>query len=300
MLVDFSSLKTPYSAQYTEHQQWRNPVLGVNGEGRVSPLMPLLQQDITLVAPDDAVLLRRHIFTSHTAQKDSETIYNALYESIEDLFVNRVNTSREETVLSLYDSASEYAEQTVPLNDLLSASFTMAPLAPHTVTRNARPCESCHVSSKALGYGDDSGFGVAFAPLKQSWLQAALSGGGQTEILDRDIARRMSSRRNGHISAPQVPYTQLVTRNGKQLQQVGFHWVLSSPLLEEQRTAMENQNPFARMRTESNVTEGMIMVIGKYEIDAIAASAAILAIILFVIVSAFMYIRRGKDKNDLN
>ncbi|SIO38827.1 hypothetical protein [Halodesulfovibrio marinisediminis] len=300
LLVDFKPSDVLYTARRTEQLQWRNPVLGINGEGRVSPLIPLQQQDVTLVAPDDAVLLRRHIFNAHTAQKNSTTIYNALYKSIEDLLVHRVDTSREETALSVYDSASAYAEQTVPLRNLLSTSFTMTPLAPHTVTRNARPCESCHVSSKALGYGDDSGFGVASAPLKESWLQAALRSGSQTEILDRESARRMVSRRSGHISAPQVPYTQLVTRKGKQLQQVGFHWELSSPLSEAQRDIMEEQNPFARLRTGSNVTEGTIMVVGKYEIDAIAASAAILGIILFVIVSAFMYTRRGRDKNDPN
>jgi hypothetical protein len=297
LLVDFKTPDMFYAAQRTDQLQWRSPVLGVNGEGRISPLTPLVQQDVTLVAPDDAIILRRHIFTAHTAQRNSSTIYNALHKTIEDLLANRVDSSREETVLSVYDSAGAYAAQNVPLNDLLSASFIMAPLAPHTVTRNARPCESCHANPKALGYGDDSGFGVAAAPLKESWLQAALRSGSQSEIMERDRARRMSSRRNGNISAQQVPYTQVVTRSGKALQQVGFHWALSSPLSEAQRDIMEKQNPFARMRTECNVTEGMIMVVGKYEIDAITASAVILAIIFFVIVAAFMHTRRCKRKD---
>ncbi|SHJ55034.1 multiheme c-type cytochrome [Halodesulfovibrio aestuarii] len=294
--VEFNTPDKLYSAKLTEQQQWRDPVLGINGEGRVSPLIPLFQQDVTLIAPDDAVILRRHVFISQATQKNRAIIYNVLHKTIEDLLVNRVDTSREETVLSKYDSASAYVAHDIRLEDLLSAAFIMVPVAPHTVTRNARPCESCHANAKALGYGDDSGFGIASAPLKESWLQAALRSGGQTEIMERDKAKRMSSRRNGHISAQRVPYTQLLIRNGKQLQQVGFHWALSSPLSGAQRKIMEEQNPFVRMRTGRNITEGMIMVIGKYEIDAISASAAILAIIFFVIVAAFMQSRRSKRK----
>lgn len=297
LLVDFVKTETLYSAQKTDRQEWRDAVLGINGEGRVSPLAPLMQQDVTLISPDNAVILRRHIFTAHSAQKNPTIIYNVLSKTIEDLLLNHVDTSREETVLSVYRSAEEYAQQNTPLHKLLSASFTMAPLAPHTVTRNARPCESCHVSPKALGYGDDSGGGSPDAPLKDSLLQAALRSGSETEMLSREKTRRMTVRRNDTISAPKVPYAQIVTRSGKQVQQVGFHWALSSPLSETQREKMEEQNPFALMRAGRNVTEGMIMVVGKYEIDAIAASAAILAIIFFVIVAAFMHTRRCKRKN---
>lgn len=297
LLVDFVKTETVYSAQKTDRQEWRDAVLGINGEGRVSPLAPLMQQDVTLISPDKAVILRRHIFTAYSAQKNPAIIYNVLSKTIEDLLLNHVDTSREETVLSVYRSAEEYAQQNTPLHKLLSASFTMAPLAPHTVTRNARPCESCHVSPKALGYGVDSGGGSPDAPLKESLLQAALRSGSETEILSREKTRRMTVRRNEIISAPKVPYAQVVTRSGKQVQQVGFHWALSSPLSETQREKMEEQNPFALMRAGRNVTEGMIMVIGKYEIDAIAASAAILAIIFFVIVAAFMHTRRCKRKN---
>jgi hypothetical protein len=40
------------------------------------------------------------------------------------------------------------------------------------------------------------------------------------------------------------------------------------------------------------------MVVGKYEVDAITASAVILAIIFFVIGAAFMHTRRCKRKNN--
>ncbi|WP_066855647.1 multiheme c-type cytochrome [Halodesulfovibrio spirochaetisodalis] len=298
ILGTFSSVDKLVATRKTEFVQWRNPVLGVNGEGRVSPLTPLMQQDVTLLAPDEAVILRRHIFPSYRVQGNPQTIYNVLHKTIEDLWVNRVDTDREETALSVYSSAGSYAEQTAPLENLLAASFVVAPLAPHTVTRNARTCESCHASSKALGYGDDAGYGIAHAPLRSSWLQAALSRGGATEILAQGKSKQMQSRRGSNFSAAKVPYVQLLTRTGRQLQQVGFHWRLSAPLSEQQRKRMEQQNPFVSIRNGTNVTEGSVMVIGKYEIDAIAASAAILAIIFFVIVAAFVHTRRCKRKND--
>lgn len=45
--------------------RWENPALGVNGEGRVTPVMPGCQVSVTVVGPDGKTIIRNHIF--HTA-----------------------------------------------------------------------------------------------------------------------------------------------------------------------------------------------------------------------------------------
>jgi hypothetical protein len=42
--------------------RWENPVLGVNGEGRVSPIIPGCQQIITVIGPDGKVLVKNKIW----------------------------------------------------------------------------------------------------------------------------------------------------------------------------------------------------------------------------------------------
>ena len=42
------------------------------------------------------------------------------------------------------------------------------------------------------------------------------------------------------------------------------------------------------------VTEGLAMIVGKYEIDSILGTAAILAILVFVIIAALVHLRKCK------
>ncbi len=52
--------------------RWEDPPLGVNGEGRVTPLIPGCQTSVTVIGPDGRELLRNHIFRTpgHTEGSD--------------------------------------------------------------------------------------------------------------------------------------------------------------------------------------------------------------------------------------
>ncbi|MRJ02177.1 MAG: cytochrome C [Epsilonproteobacteria bacterium] len=70
--------------------RWEDPILGINGEGRIAPLIPGCQVTITVIGRDGKALLQNHIFTvtdnnrsvlaidmapvhSHTVQKEARS-----------------------------------------------------------------------------------------------------------------------------------------------------------------------------------------------------------------------------------
>jgi hypothetical protein len=106
----------------------------------------------------------------------------------------------------------------------------MATSQPHTVSREARTCASCHANSKALGYGTHDG----------RYMKAYTKG------ISVDVATATGEiiSKNAQIQIPAIPelpmdLDQIVTRDNKQLQTVGHHWPLSSPLTKEMRDRME-------------------------------------------------------------
>jgi hypothetical protein len=106
----------------------------------------------------------------------------------------------------------------------------MSPVQPHTVSREARTCASCHASSKALGYGTHDGRYMK-AYTKGVYVDVASATG---EIISK----------NAQLQIPAIPelpmdLDQIVTRWDKQRQTVGHHWPLSGPLTKDQRDRME-------------------------------------------------------------
>jgi hypothetical protein len=106
----------------------------------------------------------------------------------------------------------------------------MSPAQPHTVSREARTCASCHASSKALGYGTHDGRYMK-SYTKGVYVDVATATG---EIISK----------NAQVQIPPIPelpmdLDQIVTRDNKQLQTVGHHWPLSGPLSKDQRDRME-------------------------------------------------------------
>ena len=106
----------------------------------------------------------------------------------------------------------------------------MAPVAPHTTTRRARTCVSCHANSKALGYGTHEG----------RYMKAYTQG----VYVDTATAKGEIISKIAQIQIPPIPdlpmnLDQIVTRDDKQLQTVGHHWPLSGPLPKEMRDRME-------------------------------------------------------------
>lgn len=111
-------------------------------------------------------------------------------------------------------------------------SLDMSPLHPHTVTKEARSCESCHVSRKALGYG--------------------IAGGSLTRPPDKDVVVDLETA-EGHVlsknaqtqiaSVEGLPddWSRFVTEDGEQLQTVGHHFQLSRPLNDEERSHVDRR-----------------------------------------------------------
>ena len=93
--------------------RWEDPMMGVNGEGRVTPMAPGCQPSVTVIGEDGEPILLNHIFRT-TPQPKAAANEGQL-------------------------------------------AIDMSPTQPHTTTKDARSCESCHASEKALGYGIGGG-----------------------------------------------------------------------------------------------------------------------------------------------
>ncbi len=107
----------------------------------------------------------------------------------------------------------------------------MAPVQPHTSGRKARSCESCHSNPKALGYGINDG----------QFIQKQ----GEDLYMDlQDLKTGKFVPANKTVQMKAIPgmdydWSQIVTRDGKQLQTVGSHWPDSRPLDQDMRENME-------------------------------------------------------------
>ncbi len=176
------------SSESRTYLRWEDPVLGINGEGRVSPIIPGCQQITTVIGPDGKTIVNSKIWR---------------------------------TPPGLEGGGKEGQR-----------GIDMAPAAPHTSVREARPCISCHASSKALGYGTHDG--RYMKKFITDLYVDIMTSTGET-ISNQSVVQ---------IAAiPDLPMDldQVVTREGKQLQTVGHHWPGSGPLTRAQRDNMERK-----------------------------------------------------------
>ncbi len=161
--------------------RWEEPILGINGEGRVSPLMPGCQVIKTVVGPDGELLL-----------------HNAVGRA--------------------------------PESEGGALAIDMAPVQPHSATRVARTCASCHSDPKALGYGIQDGRYQRRYP--------------ENIIVDLETPEGEIWADSAQVQIAAIPelnidFSQIVSRDGTQLQIVGSHWPDSRPLDQDQRERME-------------------------------------------------------------
>jgi len=168
--------------------RFEDPPLGVNGEGRITPIIPGCQPSITVISASKETLLLNHAFR---------------------------------TKAGVEGSGSEG-----------QLCMDMSPVNPHT-TNQARTCESCHVSEKALGYGINGG------RLTRSLDQPVV-----IDLMTADGQVLPEKRRNQiePIRGLTDDWSRFVTEEGKQVQTVGHHFLLSRPLNQEERTHMERQS----------------------------------------------------------
>ena len=164
--------------------RWEDPILGINGEGRVTPLIPGCQVTFTVIGP------------------------------------------KGETIM-----LNKQAQVPDGPNGSLVAGTDMAPVQPHTTGRQARSCESCHNSPKALGYGQGDG--------QYNKTQGQDFYMDIQNLSDGKIVSKKAKVQLKGTPGMDYNWDQIVTREGKQLQTVGSHWETDGPLPQEMREKME-------------------------------------------------------------
>ncbi len=154
--------------------RWERPILGVNGEGRITPLEPGCQVVSTVVGPGGRSL-------AHSRVWDSEGV----------------------------------------------PGLDMAPVFPHTVDKHARSCESCHADPKAAGYGIEGGrfFRGYDKPRK-------------VDVKTDGKFPTAAKVQFNPVNTLPTDWSQVVSRDGRQLQTVGSHWKLSRPLNKRERQTL--------------------------------------------------------------
>ena len=168
--------------------RWEDPPLGVNGEGRVTPVAPGCQVSATVIGADGTPIVLNHIFRTAPGSEGSG-----------------------------------------PEGQL---SIDMSPTQPHTMTKAARTCESCHVSQKALGYG--IGGGLLTRPPDRRVVV-------DLETVDGHILSQNARTQTAPIEGLASDWSRFVTEDGKQLQTVGHHFKGSRPLNNEERAHIDRR-----------------------------------------------------------
>jgi hypothetical protein len=173
------------SRSYT---RWEEPILGINGEGRVTPITPGCQPVFTVIGPDGQPILRNKIFRTPAGTEGG--------------------------------------------GDEGQLAIDMSPTQPHTTTKEARTCESCHLSDKALGYG--LGSGKTTRPPDQPLVV-------DLETADQQVLPHRTRPQAEPIEGLGYDWSQVVTEDGKQLQTVGHHFRLDRPLNNQERANMDRR-----------------------------------------------------------
>jgi len=166
--------------------RWEDPVLGINGEGRVSPITTGCQQITTVIGEDGEVLISNKIWR---------------------------------TPPGIENGGAEGQK-----------GIDMTPTQPHTISAKARDCASCHTNPKSLGYG------IYDNTLMQGYDSDNYK---DLQTTGKDLISKHSKPQFSRIPGLDMDLSQVVTRDGKQVQTVGHHWELSGPLTQEQRERME-------------------------------------------------------------
>ncbi|HMU41625.1 MAG TPA: cytochrome C [Pseudomonadota bacterium] len=181
-------LRIPGTVQeMRSYLRWEDPVLGMNGEGRVSPLVPGCQVSATVIGQNGKEIVRNHVFSAKPFSEGA-------------------------------------GAEGPPGSD-------MSPTTPHTVGKS-RSCESCHANDKAIGYG--LGGGQMMARMDVPTMVDLITQSGQMIPSRHSVQIEPISRI--------ADFSQVVTRDGRQTQTVGHHFLSDGPLSAEQREKLERKN----------------------------------------------------------
>ncbi len=111
-------------------------------------------------------------------------------------------------------------------------SITMSPVQPHTISKKSRPCESCHTSAKAMGYGINGG--KYFADQSKTTITDLMT--ADQKVLPNQVDEQIPA-----IPNLKHDYSVMIDENGTQVQTVGNHWKLSSALDNETRSKLDRR-----------------------------------------------------------
>ncbi|MEM7559820.1 MAG: cytochrome C, partial [Planctomycetota bacterium] len=175
---DYDTIIPGKVTEQRSYLRWEEPMLGINGEGRVTPLAPGCQPSVTIIGDDGEPIMLNHVF---------------------------------KTMAGAEGSGAEG-----------QLAIDMSPVQPHTTTKNARTCESCHASQKALGLGIGS---------TRPWDERHVVDLETTEgkILPERYQAQMEPIENLNHD-----WSQIVTEDGEQVATVGHHFKLSRAFNKEE------------------------------------------------------------------
>ena len=181
--------------------RWEDPMLGQNGEGRITPLVPGCQVTVTVIGKDGKALIQNHIYKVKNVEGAGKEGQNAI---------------------------------------------DMSPIQPHTIQKEARSCESCHSSKKALGLGIDG----TFDPSKTTIVDIMTADG---KVLPHQIDEQIPA-----IPNLKYDYSKIIDANGTQLMTVGSHFKLSQPLDKAQRDKLDRRG--VCLSCHKDIPEGNLAV----------------------------------------
>ena len=109
-------------------------------------------------------------------------------------------------------------------------AIDMAPIQPHTISKEGRSCESCHTTKKAMGMGIMGSKSTKDPSI--TTITDIMTANGK--ILPTIVDEQMPAIANLHYD-----YSKFLEENGTQIQTVGHHWKLSAPLSKAQRDKLD-------------------------------------------------------------
>ncbi|MEO1498062.1 MAG: cytochrome C [Planctomycetota bacterium] len=194
--------------------RWEEPMMGVNGEGRITPVAPGCQPSVTVIGKDGKPVILNKIFRT-----DPHT-----------------------------EGAGEEGQ----------LAIDMSPTQPHTTTKDARTCESCHTSDKALGYGIDGGKTV------RGWDKRTYV---ELETVDGEILPKQTQPQMEPIEGLANDWSRIVDEEGNQLQTVGHHFQLSRALNNDERARISREGTCLACHQElptQDLAAGLLHHVAKY------------------------------------
>ena len=167
---DYDTIIPGKVTEQRSYERWEEPMMGINGEGRVTPLAPGCQPSVTIIGEDGKPILLNHIFRT------------------------------------MADAEGGGSEGQLAID--------MSPTQPHTMTKNARSCESCHASAKALGLGISA---------TRPWNETHYV---DLETVSGEILSNRAQPQVEPIKNLDHDWSRIVDEDGKQLATVDHHFKL--------------------------------------------------------------------------